>query len=289
MNTFLLINPLSGSYSPSLRSRLLSQLNTAGITPTVMTVTGPQDAGSVCAEIEAASYNPLVIVAGGDGTVNAVVNALQPRRSTLAILPTGTANVLAHELGIVNVADGINRIAAGKSKPLAVGVVESSDGSVRRFILMAGIGLDGSIVKGVRTWEKRALKKGAYLLSALRCLIAWDHSRFILRANGQTLECHSVIIANAARYGGNFILVPTADLSQPLLELFCITQTSRRSYLKILMSTLRGRPEQREDVIRLRTTHIELQGNRAIQLDGDYYGQAPGRISTIADFARIIV
>lgn len=98
-----------------------------------------------------------------------------------------------------------------------------------------------------------------------------------------------MIIANAARYGGNFILVPTADLSQPLLELFCITQTSRRSYLKILMSTLRGRPEQREDVIRLRTTHIELQGNRAIQLDGDYYGQAPGRISTIADFARIIV
>ena len=288
MNTFLLINPLSGSYSPSLRSRLLAQLSRAGITPNVLTVTGPQDAGAVCSEIENGSDNPLVIVAGGDGTVNAVVNALQPRRSTLAILPTGTANVLAHELGIVNVADGINRIAAGKSKPLAVGVVESSDGSVRRFVLMAGIGLDGSIVKEVRTWEKRALKKGAYLLSALRCLIAWDHSRFILRADGRELECHSVIIGNAARYGGNFRLMPDADLSQPLLELFCIIQTSRRSYLKILVNTLLGRPEHRDDVVRLRTTHIELQGNRSIQLDGDYYGQAPCTIRVIDDFARII-
>jgi diacylglycerol kinase family enzyme len=152
---------------------------------------------------------------------------------------------------------------------------------------MAGIGLDGSIVKGVRTWEKRVLKKGAYLLSTLRCLIAWDHSRFTLRANGQTLECHSVIIANAARYGGNFILIPSADLSQPQLELFCITATSRWSYLEILVNTLLSRPEQRQDVTRLRTTQIELQGNRAIQLDGDYYGQAPCKISVIDDFARI--
>jgi len=254
-----------------------------------MTVTGPQDAGAVCAEIETDSQNPLIIVAGGDGTINAIVNALQPGRSTLAILPTGTANVLAYELGISSVADGIARIAAGASKPLAVGVVEPADGDARRFILMAGVGLDGSIVKGVRTWEKRVLKKGAYLLSALRCLIAWDHSRFSLQANGQTLECHSAIIGNAARYGGNFMLMPTADLSQPQFELFCITATSRWSYLKILVNSLRGRPEQRKDVTRLRTTQIELQGNRAIQLDGDYYRQAPCTISVIGDFARIIV
>ena len=74
-------------------------------------MTGPDDARRVCAEIEAAAENPLVIVAGGDGTVNAVVNALTPGRATLAVLPVGTANVLALELGITSVADGIARIA----------------------------------------------------------------------------------------------------------------------------------------------------------------------------------
>jgi YegS/Rv2252/BmrU family lipid kinase len=289
MNTFLLINPLSGSYSPTLRSRLQAQLSAAGIAPKVMTVTGPQDAVTVCSEIETSSDNPLIIVAGGDGTINAVVNALQPGFATLAILPIGTANVLAHELGISSVSDGIRRIAAGHSEPLAVGVIAPAEGSVSRFILMAGIGLDGSIVKGVRTWEKRTLKKGAYLLSALRCLISWDRSRFVLRADEHELECHSVIISNAARYGGNFILFPDADLSQPLLELFCITSTSRWSYLMIMLASLAGCTCRREDVTRLCAAQIELHGTCPIQLDGDYYGQAPVRVSTIADFARIIV
>ena len=289
MDQFLLINPLSGSYSAPLRSRLLSQLNAVGIAPEIMTVTGPQDARRVCAEIENASENPLIIVAGGDGTINAVVNSLAPGRSTLAILPVGTANVLAHELGISSVTDGIARIAMGGGRSLSVGVIELANGVSQRFILMAGIGLDGSIVRGVRTWEKRTFKKGAYLLSALRCLLRWDHARFALRADGRAVECHSVIIGNAARYGGNRILMPAADLSEPLLELFCITSHSRWSYLRIIISILAGRPCRPADVTLLRAGQIEVDGDRAIQLDGDYCGQAPVRISTIAGFARIIV
>src|SRR5450631_3349756 len=159
MTSFLLINPLSGSYSPALCSELLSLLDSIPCTPRVLTVTGPDDALRVCAELEGASKNPLVIIAGGDGTVNAVVNALTPGRATLAILPVGTANVLALELGITSLADGIRRIARGSTRPLAVGLVGGVDGFSRRFLLMAGIGLDGDIVQGVRTREKRLLKK----------------------------------------------------------------------------------------------------------------------------------
>lgn len=289
MSSFLLINPLSGSYSPDLCSEFLSQFNSVAIHPQVLTVTGPDDARRVCAGIEAVSENPLVIIAGGDGTVNAVVNALTPGRATLAVLPLGTANVLALELGISTVADGIQCIARGNTRPLAVGLIEGEGGISRRFILMAGIGVDGDIVRGVRTWEKRLFKKGAYLLSALRCLLTWRRGRFSLLVDGRAVKCHSVIICNGARYGGNWTLIPEADIFEAILDLFCITTESRWSYLRMVSSVLAGRPFRASDVMLLRAGQVEVGGDRAIQLDGDYLGQSPVRVSTISGFARIIV
>jgi len=288
MNSFLLINPLSGSYSRALHDELLFSLQGVGIFPACMPITGPKDARRVCAEIEGTSENPLVIIAGGDGTVNAVVNALTPGRATLAILPLGTANVLALELGIGSVADGIRRIARGSTRPLAVGLMEGEGGFSRRFLLMAGIGLDGDIVRGVRTREKRLLKKGAYLFSALRCLLKWQRGRFSLLADGRPLECHSVVICNGARYGGSLVLMPEADISEALLDLFCITAESRWSWLRMVFSILAGRPCRAGDVTQLRAGQVEVGGVRSIQLDGDYFGQAPVRVTTMAGFARII-
>lgn len=287
--SFLLINPLSGSYSRALHDEILASLQGAGVFPDCLTVTGPDDARRVCGEIEAAPGTPLVIIAGGDGTVNAVVNALSPGRATLAILPAGTANVLALELGIGSVADGVARIVRGGTRPLSVGLVEGEGGLSRRFLLMAGIGLDGDIVRGVRTGEKRLFKKGAYLLSALRCLLAWRQGRFALLADGHALECHSVVICNGARYGGSLVLMPGADISEPALDLFCVTAGSRWSYLRIVLSVLAGRPCRPDMVTQLRAGRVEVAGDRAIQLDGDYLGQAPVRVSTLAGFARIIV
>jgi len=289
MNSFLLINPLSGSYSRALHDEIISSLQGVGVSPVCLTVSDPDDARRACAEIEAECENPLVIVAGGDGTINAVVNALTPGRATLAILPVGTANVLALELGIRSVADGIARIARGSTRPLAVGLIEGQGGFSRRFLLMAGIGLDGDIVRGVRTREKRLFKKGAYLFSALRCLLAWHRGRFALLADGRALECHSVVICNGARYGGSLVLMPGADISEAMLDLFCITTESRLAYLRIVLSVLAGRPCRSGEVVLLRAGRIEVAGDRAIQLDGDYLGQAPVRISTMAGFAGIIV
>jgi YegS/Rv2252/BmrU family lipid kinase len=288
MNSFLLINPLSGSYSRALHDEIFSSLQGVGISASCLTVTGPEDALRVCDEIESASENPLVIIAGGDGTVNAVVNALSPGRATLAVLPLGTANVLSLELGISSVADGIARIARGHTQPLAVGLIEGEGALSRRFLLMAGIGLDGDIVRGIRTWEKRLFKRVAYLLSTIRCLLTWRRGRFSLLADGGSLECHSVVICNGARYGGNLVLMPKADISEPMLDLFCITAESRWSWLRMVSSILAGRPCRAGDVTLLRAVQVEVGGDRAIQLDGDYLGQAPVRVSTIAEFARII-
>ncbi len=289
MSSYLLINPLSGSYSRALHDEILASLQGVGVSVASHTVTGPDDARRVCAEIEAEAERPLVIVAGGDGTVNAVVNGLSPGRSTLAVLPVGTANVLALEVGIASVDDGIRRIAAGNTKPLTAGTIITTDGQVRRFLLMAGIGLDGEIVRRVQLKEKRLLGKGAYLLSALRCLGDWPRERFILRVDGREVACHSAIVSNISRYGGSTVLLPGGDLSDPHLDIFCITATSRRAYLRIIADALAGRPCRDDQVTLLRGAEIEVAGERAIQLDGDYYGTAPVRIWVDPEFARIVV
>jgi len=98
-----------------------------------------------------------------------------------------------------------------------------------------------------------------------------------------------VVICNGARYGGSLVLMPGADISEPRLDLFCITTECRRSYLRIVLSVLAGRPCRSGEVVLLRAGRVEVAGDRAIQLDGDYHGQAPVRVSTLAGFAGIIV
>ena len=83
MTSFLLINPLSGSYSRALHDEILSSLQGAGLFPECRTVTGPDDARRVCAEIEAASENPLVIVAGGDGTITCNYDGVNKHRTII--------------------------------------------------------------------------------------------------------------------------------------------------------------------------------------------------------------
>jgi len=115
----------------------------------------------------------------------------------------------------------------------------------------------------------------------------WPRGRFLVVADGYSLECHSVIICNGARYGGNLELVPEADISEPLLDLFCITSESRRSYLGIIASVLSGRSRERDDVKCLRASRITVGGDRPVQLDGDGCGQAPVTVGVLPNFARI--
>jgi diacylglycerol kinase family enzyme len=82
--------------------------------------------------------------------------------------------------------------------------------------------------------------------------------------------------------------MPEADISEAMLDLFCITTESRWSWLRVVVATLAGRPYRSDDVTRVRATEIEVGGDRAIQLDGDYLGQASVRVRTLAGFARIV-
>jgi diacylglycerol kinase family enzyme len=204
------------------------------------------------------------------------------------VLPFGTSNVLAAELGITSIEDGVQRIIAGNTRPLTVGVLQMESRSLR-FLLMAGIGLDGAVVRDVWPLAKRLLRQGAYALSALKSALAWDTSLFKLIASDKNIVCHTAIICNASRYGGNFILSPESSPFSPGLAAVCITGNTRLTYLGCALDLFRNRAETNKQLTRLTSSNFEIQGKHPIQLDGDFVGYSPARISEYADFARIIV
>jgi diacylglycerol kinase family enzyme len=288
MDCYLFINPCSGRYDRGRIDTVVTRLNEAGLHPVVCTVTPSCDGRSIFQAINTAIERPLVVVAAGDGTINAVVNSLNPDTVTLAILPLGTSNVLAAEIGISSLEDGICRLLAGKTRSLSVGVLES-EGVSRRFVLMAGIGFDGAVVRDVRLPVKRFLKQGAYAIAAIISCLKWDRSLIEVRTPERSIACHSVIICNASRYGGSFTLAPECSVFSPGLTAICVQKNSRRTYLQLALELLKGRIASSPAIIRIPADGCEIRGIKPLQIDGDFIGYTPGRLKSVADFARIIV
>lgn len=283
----LIINSVSGSYSHRHMDKAVRSLAKAGITPRFHEIDTLENAEICCKQIRKTEADPYIIVAAGDGTINAVLNGIGPGKSTLALIPLGTSNVLARELGIRSLDDSIRRIVRDVTKPLALGVLELG-GSRRYFSLMAGIGFDGAVVRDVSQTEKRFFKQGAYGLSALRQMWAWNRDLLLVSCGEKTVSCHSVIISNAARYGGDFVLAPGQDVSRPGLSVVCITSDQRRTYLGLAMDLLLRRSWPDCAINRFTAHELIVNGTKPIQLDGDFAGYGPARLSVINDFARII-
>ena len=103
------------------------------------------------------------------------------------------------------------------------------------------------------------------------------------------IECHSVIVCSASRYGGDFIIAPEGDVFSPDLTAVCIRKNGRRNYVKLAFELLRGKSETSSELVRIPTEGLEISGTKPIQIDGDFVGYSPARITSVPDFARIIV
>ncbi|HJV67010.1 MAG TPA: diacylglycerol kinase family protein [Geomonas sp.] len=284
---FLIVNPTSGTYSQKRVDCILQTLAAGGVQPVLMATASAADPARFAARICRENENPLVLVAGGDGTLNGVLNGLVPGAATLGVIPLGTSNVLARELKIHSVEDALSRVVRGESRPIPVGEIVCG-GVTRRFLLMAGVGVDGAVVRGVRLPEKRVVGKAAYALSALRLLFAWDRSELTVTGGGRSISCDSAIVCNAAKYGGNFLLTPGGDLFTPGFQVFCI-RGGRLAYLNLFLRLVLGKLSGTRSVTIFTASEVKVSGGKAIQCDGDYFGCAPLTLKSLPDFVRVIV
>jgi YegS/Rv2252/BmrU family lipid kinase len=235
---------------------------------------GPGDGTRIARSAALAGYD-VVVAAGGDGTVNEVINGLVGTQTALAVLPIGTVNVWVRELGLPLQP----RAAATALLGAQVRAIDLGKAGDRYFLLMAGVGFDAAVTAEVRAHEKRRLGVFAYVFRALDLARRFRGMRARIEVDGKLVRTRAlmVVLGNSQLYGGILKITARASLDDGLLDL-CIIKgnTLRGAPLRILSILLRrATVDPQIEYHRARTVRIETSQPLAVQVDGDHIGYTP--------------
>jgi len=294
----LIRNPTAGRRRRGLVDAVVQHVRAAGWTVDVVDTGAVGDARRLAEDCDAARY-AVIAVAGGDGTINEVVNGLARRCDTappLAIVPLGTANVLAHELGVeASAATIAQTIMSGRTIPMHPGEA-SGDGDPRCFSLMAGAGFDAKVVAGVSAPMKRRLGKAAYIWRSLIETRRYRPVRYAVEIDGQRYEAASVIVARGRHYAGPYVVAPDALLSEPKLHVCLFERWGRSHTLRFGLALLMGRLPRAGGyrVVAGRDVKVSVlhdageAGRQPVQIDGDDALTLPVSISLSSGALRLL-
>ncbi|HZH32428.1 MAG TPA: YegS/Rv2252/BmrU family lipid kinase [Pyrinomonadaceae bacterium] len=259
-------------------ARFCALLGARGIEVETLTTRAPGDATRLAAGA-ARSGAGDVIVSGGDGTINEALQGLVGARARLGIWPAGTANVLARELRLpFDAAGAADLIARGHTRRIYAGCATEELSGVRRyFFLMAGIGLDASVVERVRPRLKRRVGEGAFWVSGLGHLVRWQPVPFEVEVEGRSYPATFAAFGRAAHYGGDLSVTPRARLGEPEFEICIVNSHSRLRFLQLLAHALRREGVRREipGVTYVRARRGRARGAALMQVDGELTGKLP--------------
>jgi len=281
MRLQLIANPVAGRNATALIHQARQRLLDSGHDVELFLTRGRGDAEQYAALASSGGFD-RIIAAGGDGTVNEVVNGMAADSPPLAIIPLGTTNVLALEIGLPRRFEDVCDLAVhGTPTLIHLGLADQ-----RRFALMAGVGFDAAVVRGVDLRLKKALGKGAYLVSTCRCwLRPANRPVRVVDDQGQSHHGYGAIISNARCYGGRFTMTPEASLFADSLEVCLILRPGRLALLRAGLALLTGRPLPPPWGRHFQSRRLEVDGSGVpVQIDGDDAGFLP-RVFAMNPFA----
>lgn len=287
----VIFNPTAGARRRRRLGRWLHCLDELGAQVTVRETIGPRHAEELARTADPAQFD-AVVAAGGDGTINEVVNGLSGSVLPLAILPLGTANVLAAEIGLPQRIRDLAHIAAfARAQPVWPGEAVSDGVAVgRRFLIMAGIGFDAEVVEQLDLALKRRIGKLAYVASILRRLRDYRPSMYRAVIDGVPVEGASLIAAKSRFYGGRFVLAPAARLSDPSLQVVLFGRAGRGAALGYMAAMAAGRLRHHRSLRILPAKNVRLDGphGAAVQIDGDIHVRLPVTLRIAATPLHVI-
>ncbi len=228
-----------------------------------------------------------LIVYGGDGTLHEAFRLAAPWNIPVALLPAGTANVLARELGIpLRLEEALPIAASGTVRSIYLG-----EGGGRYFHLMSGIGLDAEVIARVPPGLKKTLGIGAYWLTGLAAFGSCPLRPFQVTLDGTEWEASFAVIANARRYGGHLLMAPHANVYEECLDVCLFTSKRKTRFLHYLWGVLRRRHLDYPDVVYRKTQRVEVTGDPSVpvQMDGELVGNLPMSFSVFSRGVQIVV
>ncbi len=288
MRILLIINPTAGQDWKRIGVdpvQVISEyFSGAGHELDVRETTGRGDA-TVAARKAAEDGYDMVIAAGGDGTVNEVVNGLVSSQVIFSLIPLGTENVLAKEMGIpFNIHRACEFIDRAKVRRVDVGKVKD-----RYFLSFAGIGLDAHAASEVPSKLKETLGSLAFFITGLR--MAWKYRKAAPRAritiNGKTenIAFWLIIVGNISSYGWKVKVTPKASMNDGLLDVCVFPKKSYLGVIRQVMSAFIGVHLKLPEIKYYKASRIEIRTKPKVlvETDGEVMGWTPCSISIVPD------
>jgi YegS/Rv2252/BmrU family lipid kinase len=296
----LIINPAAGQVLTDFLgnrvdlSRLLSHVDE--VTPQTA-----EETISISEQVAISGSHEIIYVSGGDGTINLVASAIikatpdlnADQRPAIGIIPTGTCNVLAGELGITDstITAIIGPRGRRTTRTLDIGKVGD-----RFFLLMAGFGIDGEAVRNVSVEAKGIFGASVYAVSALAALATHKPSAIKLTIDSETISAKAslILVANAASYGFNQIkIAQEASLDDGWLDI-CVLEPDAiapNNLISTVAQAVTSKTFTNPNIryFRGKSIHIDAKPQMPGQLDGDPVGNTPVHVQLIPSALRFLV
>ena len=287
---FLITNPGAGLTGSPLLDAVANMLLGAGAE---LTLTQPGDVDTARRQVREAAGSDrfdAILAAGGDGTIRQVAASLIGTGTPLGIVPVGTGNVLAYEIGLVPEA----RIIADMllSGPVIQAVCARANDEP--FLLMAGAGFDGRVIAGLDHRLKNHVGKAAYAAPMLGAL-AHPVDTLTVTIDDTDHEASWAVIANACHYGGSFVMARRTGIRERGLQAILFKARNRGELVSQLMALAMGMLDERSarhgDVEMLSCMRAKVTAHKPVptQIDGDAFGSTPMEIDAGAADLHLIV
>ncbi len=288
-----ILNPVAGRgkaarFETPLRRWLATYLGDGrGALPEVWATTGQTSARSLAEQAARGGYD-LVIVCGGDGTLNAVVNGLAGSGLAVGLVPLGTGNDFARAIGIpLDPEAAIRRIAEGSEQRVDLGV---RDG--HRFINVAGCGLDAEVARCVNTGLRRLNGTLAYIVAVMRTLRTFRPGRFTVRVDETPIDEPAMLcaVANGTGYGGGMRVAPRARWDDGLLDVCLVKACGIAEFLRAFPRVFKGTHLDHPKVVYLRgkTVRIECDPPQPVLIDGELDTATPAVFEVLPGALRFV-
>ncbi|MFL6352819.1 MAG: diacylglycerol/lipid kinase family protein [Bryobacteraceae bacterium] len=275
-----------------LLQRSIALLARQGTEANLIATTGP---GSASAQARRAieSGCDLIIVAGGDGTINETANGMLHSSVPLAILPGGTANVLAREIGLpLHLERAAAEIPKLRSCPIAAGAIRGTSSGDRCFLCMAGAGLDADIVYRLNLDLKAAAGKLAYYIAGFGHLFR-SVPEFEVIVDGKRFEASFALMSRVRNYGGDLEIARRASLLRDDFEVVLFRGTLSMRYLPYLAGVILRTAHRMKGCTMLRARSVTCQepsGRQVfVQIDGELAGKLPVTTEIIPDALSLLL
>jgi len=290
---FVVLNPMAGSSNAADIRQALEQQLGEQIQTEIYETTGDQSEDIVAiVRAELANSPSVVVAAGGDGTISQAAEALIGTETRLGIIPVGTANVFARELGIPLDLPGACALFDGQPHTTSVDAMKVGE---QYFVLQIGIGIDSLMIRDTDRESKRRYGRAAYLWTAFTRLIGYQPIRFSIAADGKRIRprASEVLIANGGVLGAPpFSWGPHIRPDDGKIDVCIVSARTALDYAGLIWHTLLGQQRRDRNVRYLtaeRSIAISADEPLPIQADGEIIGDTPIQIEVVPDALKVIV